>query len=109
MDDKKSDFLYGERSIYKISADPFCLTTTHAKEDTKANKVWDNGNVLRIEVLESNNRYSSYLTTEGFASRNGSKYGWETAFEMIYPDPDDLNEDDTKAGLNKFDPNSKFA
>lgn len=109
MDDKKSDFLYGERSIYKISADPFCLTTTHAKEDTKANKIWDNKNVLRIEVLESNNRYSSYMSTEGFASRNGSKYGWETAFEMIYPDPDDLDEEDTKAGLNKFDPNSKFA
>ena len=109
MDDKKSDFLYGERSIYKIPADPFCLTTTHAKDDTKDNKVWDNGNVLRIEVLESNNKYSSYTTTDGFASRNGNRYGWETAFEMIYPDPDDIQEDDTKAGTDKFDPNSKFA
>ena len=109
MDDKKSDFLYGERSIYKIPADPFCLTTTHAKDDTKANKVWDNGNVLRMEVLEINNQYSSYITTNGFTSRNGDKYGWETAFEMIYPDPDDIEAEDTAAGISKFDPNSKFA
>ena len=109
MDDKKSDFLYGERSIYKVPADPFCLTTTHAKDDTKANKIWDNGNVLRIEVLESNNRYSSYTTTSGFNERNGNRYGWETAFEMIYPDPDDIEAEDTAAGMSKFDPNSKFA
>ena len=108
MEDKKSDFLYGERSIYKIPTDPFCLTITHAKDDTSDNKIWDNGNVLRIEVLESNNRYSSYMSTEGFTQRNGSRYGWESAFEMIYPDPDDIEKDDLKNGLTKFDSNSKF-
>lgn len=109
MDDKKSDFLYGERSIYKIPADPFCLTTIHAKDDTKENKVWDNKNVLRMEVLESNNNYSSYMSTEGFTDRQGSRYGWESAFEIIYPDPDDLDAEDAKLGIDKFNPNSKYA
>jgi hypothetical protein len=29
MDDKKSDFTYGERSIYAVPKDPFCLTNTY--------------------------------------------------------------------------------
>lgn len=103
MDDKKSDFLYGERSIYKIPADPFCLTTIHAKDDTSSNKIWNNNNVLRIEVLESNHRYSSYMSTEGFTTKTGNKYGWETAFEMIYPDGDDLKKEDAEKGTNKFE------
>ena len=87
MDDKKSDFLYGERSIYKIPEDPFCLTVQHAKDDTKSNLIWDNDNVLRMEVIESNNAYSSYITpiTSGSTA-------WKNAFEMIYPDPDDLED-----------------
>jgi hypothetical protein len=108
MDDKKSDFLYGERSIYKIPTDPFCLTTIHAKDDTSDNKVWTNDNVLRIEVLESNNQYSSYMSTNGFEDRSGSRFGWESAFEMIYPDPDDIQESDAKKGKTKFDSDSKF-
>lgn len=112
MEDKKSDFLYGERSIYKIPSDPFCLTTTHAKDDTKDNKIWDNGNVLRIEVIESNNVYSSYITSNGFTDIEnivnpttneitGRRYKWEKAFELIYPDPDDFEDD-------KFQQNSEF-
>jgi hypothetical protein len=31
MDDKKSDYLYGERSIYKFASDPFCLTEDYRK------------------------------------------------------------------------------
>lgn len=108
MEDKKSDFNYGERSIYKIPTDPFCLTVTHAKDDTNANKIWNNNNTLRMEVLESNNTYSSYMSFEGFTSKVGNRYGWESAFEMIYPDPDDIISDDTKNGLTKFDQNSKF-
>jgi hypothetical protein len=103
MEDKKSDFLYGERSIYKIPNDPFCLTVPHVDDDTDENKIWDNKDVLRIEVLESNNSYSSYMSTEGFTQRNGSKYGWESSFEMVYPDPDDIEKDDKKKGLTKFD------
>lgn len=35
-------------------------------------------------------------------------YNWEQAFELIYPDEDDVAEDDAKAGIDKFNPNSKF-
>ena len=71
MEDKKSDYCYGERSIYKVATDPFCMTVTHKDDDTKANCIWDNKNVLRIEVLNVNDRYSSYTTTEGFDAFNG--------------------------------------
>jgi hypothetical protein len=109
MEDKKSDYSYGERSIYKVAADPFCLTVTHKDEDTKNNRIWSNENVLRIEVLNVNDRYSSYETTDGFETFAGGKYGCEDSFEMIYPDPDDVDEDDQAAGVPKSSPDSKFA
>jgi len=109
MEDKKSDYCYGERSIYKVATDPFCLTVTHKDEDTSENRIWDNGDVLRIEVLNPNDRYSSYETTEGFETFSNGMYGWEESFELIYPDPDDIKDDDTKSGMSKENPDSKFA
>ena len=116
MDDKKSDFCFGERSIYAVPSDPFCLTNTHKDDDTDANLLWDNNNVLRIEVVGSNVPFTSYMTHQGFTDiitveSNGKtvrKYNWEEAFEMIYPDEDDLEEDDAKKGIDKFNPNSKY-
>lgn len=66
MDDKKSDYNYGERSIYAVPSDPFCLTNTHKDEDTKANRVWSNSDVLRIEVVGSNVPFTSYMTHNNF-------------------------------------------
>ena len=118
MDDKKSDYTYGERSIYAVPSDPFCLTDTYKKSDTKENRVWDNGGVLRIEVVGSNIPFSSYMTDTNFDSivevvdeTTGNvtrRYNWEQAFELIYPDEDDIAEDDAKEGMDKFNPNSKF-
>lgn len=118
MDDKKSDYNFGERSIYAVPADPFCLTQTHKSEDTKENRVWNNNNVLRIEVVGSNVPFTSYMTDTNFerieevvddtSGKTTRMYNWEQAFELIYPDADDVEEDDAKAGLTKFDPNSKF-
>jgi hypothetical protein len=118
MDDKKSDFCYGERSIYAVPSDPFCLTNTHKDDDTDANLVWDNGNVLRIEVVGSNVPFSSFMTHNGFTNiievedevthKVTRKYAWEQAFEMVYPDEDDIQEDDAKKGIDKFNPNSKY-
>lgn len=118
MDDKKSDFCYGERSIYAVPSDPFCLTNTHKDDDTNDNLVWDNGNVLRVEVVGSNVPFSSYMTHNGFTNiveiedevthKVTRKYAWEQAFEMIYPDDDDIAEDDAKKGMDKFNPNSKY-
>lgn len=85
MDDKKSDFCFGERSIYGVPSDPFCLTNTHKDDDTSSNLVWDNKDVLRIEVVGSNVPFTSYMTHAGFTdivsveSGNNTirKYNWE--------------------------------
>ena len=118
MDDKKSDYTYGERSIYAVPSDPFCLTTTYKNEDTNENRVWSNENVLRIEVVGSNVPFSSYMTDQGFediveiqdqATGNITRmYNWEQVFELIYPDEDDIEKDDAKNGIDKFNPNSKY-
>lgn len=115
MEDKKSDFCYGERSIYKTSKnDPFCLTIPYKSGDSKANIIWNNNKVLRIEVLAVNSPYSSYLTSDGIedivydANSNPLVYKWEQDFEMIYPDPDDL-EGSSSDGTDKFGSNSKYA
>ena len=123
MEDKKSDFNYGERSIYKADPkDPFCLKTANKKGDSDANKVWDNSNVLQIEVVNVNTAFTSYMSdtvtefgeTRDFMSivepqsqqsqeqQEGEEqeptqeilserhYRWEEDFEMIYPDPEDI-------------------
>lgn len=123
MEDKKSDFNYGERSIYAVPSDPFCLTNTHKDDDTVQNRVWSNSNVLRVEVIGSNVPFTSYMTHNGFTDIvtreeldvNGnptgktiSLYNWENAFELVYPDGDDIAEDDAKSGIDKFNPNSKY-
>ena len=131
MDDKKSDHIYGERSIYYFGNgnDPFVLKTENTKngpngkQDTSDHCVWDNNKVLRIEVVLPNTRLSSYMDfnitdTDGSQhsctdikydeSGNPTNYYWEDYFEMIYPDEDDIEEDDAKNGLTKYNSNSKF-
>ena len=68
MEDKSSDYCYGERSIYNVAKDPFCLTTPHKNDDSDANKIWDNKNVLRFEVLDINSAYTSYMSNTGFTN-----------------------------------------
>lgn len=131
MEDKKSDFNYGERSIYRADpSDPFCLKLENKKADTAANRIWDNNNVLRIEVLDINDVFTSYMnwvkdgesfdadipeeieeTTDpetGIVTRSVKErhYHWEESFEMIYPDPDDIKAD--TAAEEKFGVQSKF-
>lgn len=122
MDDKKSDFNYGERSIYNVVSDPFCLTELHKNDDTKANLGWDNKNVLRVEVVGSNTTYTSYMSHDGFTDIEnivdeetgeitGRRYKWERDFEMIYPDEEDLTAYDSKKPnriIDKFDPQSEY-
>lgn len=66
MDDKKSDHVYGERSIYytEDTSDPFCLKTKNKKLDTKENRVWDNSKVLQIEVVYPNSPLTSYVSKQ---------------------------------------------
>ena len=117
MDDKKSDFTYGERSIYNADPkDPFCLKVENKDNDTDDYKVWDNTNVLRIEVLNINTLFTSYMNDHDennidFEARipqsTGDIFRWEQDFEMIYPDPDDL-EGKPEKGTDKWGVNSKF-
>ena len=64
MDDKKSDFVYGERSIYNTDdqTDPFCLKIDNSKKDKNDAKVWDNDKVLQIEVVYPNSPLTSYTS-----------------------------------------------
>ena len=124
MDDKKSDFNWGERSIYNLPYDPFCMTVDNKDADDANNRIWNNKNVLRIEVINIDNVFTSYMSTvddDGIAfdaplpNVNNGIYRWEQDFEVIYPDPDDLgghtigydpvkgktyNTDTTKFGAN---------
>jgi len=85
--------------------------------------VWDNKNVLRIEVVGSNVPFTSYMTHDNFDSivevqqldANGEPtgntvrmYNWEQVFEMVYPDDGDIAADDAADGIDKFNPNSKY-
>ena len=137
MDDKKSDYLYGERSIYSFgdNSDPFVMNIdntkngVNGKQDVAENRVWNNKDVLQIEIVLPNTQVTSYLSMnvpttmelddEGnVISTGGSmvdcrtikydaktsqplKYYWEDYFEMIYPDPDDIEE-------GKFNNDSEF-
>lgn len=64
MDDKKSDHIYGERSIYYTDdpSDPFCLKIENSKKDKNVNKVWDNDKVLQIEVVYPNSPLTGYVS-----------------------------------------------
>lgn len=101
MDDKKADYIYGERSIYNIPTDPFCLLEANKDKDTSENCLWDNKNVLQIEVLNIDSQFVDYrgwTDSDGndFDSEIGpdekyiTKVNWEKDFELIYPDKDDI-------------------
>lgn len=140
MDDKKSDYTFGERSIYSFgnNTDPFVMNIDNTKngkngkQDTKENRVWSNSDVLRVEVVLPNYELTSYMDfnvaanytideqgnvqtgagttvpcTDIKVDGNNKQVGyyWEDFFDLIYPDPDDLEEE---AGVTKFDENSEF-
>ena len=121
MDDKKSDYLYGERSIYDCPNDPYCFD--HDKDEW--NVLWDNSNVTRFEYLSNTHPLSidaprgvqdffrppqmftpdddeqEVETTPGGGESSGAvssdaTYDFEQALELIYPDIDDLR------GKNKW-------
>lgn len=133
MDDKKSDYVYGERSIYYTDdpSDPFCLKVKNKKLDTKANQVWDNKNVLQIEVVYPNSPLTSYVSKqvaseytlteddvlvpapnatikrfdepiERDQNNRPTLYQWEQHFELIYPDKEDIVDKNDNFSPEKF-------
>lgn len=131
MDDKKSDYVYGERSIYLTDdiTDPFCLKIDNKKKDKSENKVWDNKDVLQVEVVYPNSPLTSYssksiassytldendnLIPSGEQHRfddpyttdqsgKTTSYYWEQHFELIYPDKEDIVDDNNNFSLMNF-------
>jgi hypothetical protein len=124
MDDKKSDYTYGQRSIYKVvdskngtnnAQDPFCV-----KRDQEGNplwdeddgyKIWDNNKVLRIECLSVNSTLADFRGYTADNSRRrfddfisgsdeeSTSIGWEEDFELVYPEKEEITTN------KRFDPN----
>ena len=115
MDDKKSDYTYGQRSIYKIQGqsgtnnanDPFCVkrdpeTGEAIWEEDEGTKIWDNSNVLRIECTSVNSTLSDFRGTIADNSKRrfdhtilgdsdlNTSIGWEEDFELIYPEKEEI-------------------
>jgi len=110
MEDKKSDYLYGERSIYDNPNDPFLLNSK--KKDADGNvlyeRVWDNKNALQIEILRNTNEISMFMSDKTFwnpTKVDGVQWRWEQAFEFIYPDKEDMDAATYKANALIFEQN----
>jgi len=75
MDDKKSDYTFGQRSIYKVEKsgtdnanDPFCVksdpkTGESIWNEKNGTKIWNNDKVLRIECLSVNSTLADFRGT----------------------------------------------
>ena len=55
--------------------------------------------IVEIEELDINGDPTGKVTR---------MYNWEQAFELVYPDEDDLLEKDAKNGIDKFNPASSY-
>ena len=124
MDDKKSDYTYGQRSIYKVedrqygtnnANDPFCVKMssegTSLWDEKNGTKIWDNDNVLRIECLSVNstladfrgdtadNSHRRYDNVVLGTNEDNTSIGWEEDFELVYPEKEEITTSKV------FDPN----
>ena len=125
MDDKKSDYTYGQRSIYKVdntqsgtnnANDPFCIkrdpkTGDSIWDEKSGTKIWDNDKVLRIECLSVNSTLADFRGVNADNSgrrfdnvilgttENDTSIGWEEDFELVYPEKEEITSS------KKFDPN----
>ena len=125
MDDKKSDYTYGQRSIYKIEKsgtnnanDPFCVkrdpqTGESIWDEKSGSKIWNNDKVLRIECLSVNSTLADFRGTT--ADNSGRRFdnvilgtnedntsiGWEEDFELVYPEKEEITTS-KQFDANKF-------
>jgi hypothetical protein len=123
-DYKKSDYTYGQRSIYKVedpqsgtnnASDPFCVKMssegTSLWNEKNGIKIWDNDNVLRIECLSVNstladfrgdtadNSHRRYDNVVLGTNEDNTSIGWEEDFELVYPEKEEITTSKV------FDPN----
>ena len=115
MDDKKSDYTYGQRSIYKVddlqsgtnnANDPFCVKRSQSGDslwdEDNGIKIWDNDKVLRIECLSVNSTLADFRGTVADNSQRAfdnvilgtneedTSIGWEEDFELVYPEKEEI-------------------
>jgi hypothetical protein len=63
---------------------------------------------MDFNVTDTDNSIHPCTDIKYDENRNPLQYYWEDYFEIVYPDEDDIAEDDAKKNLNKFNPESKF-
>lgn len=120
MDDKKTDYEYGERSIYQgfgDDTDPFVMCRRNIpqsdknpdgqrpagseKYDKAKYRIWNNNQVVRIEMLDPDGNEVNFITEPQGCPENPYWIVWDqdranrtanTSFEIIYPDIDDMTD-----------------
>ena len=96
MEEKKANYANGMHSIYSGldsdgNADPFGFKSTKTGD-----KLWDNVNCHQFEFLRSTSNIELFLDDADWDEDK------ETAFELVYPDEDDLTPEELSAEWNKF-------
>lgn len=133
MDDKKADYIYGQRSIYKVenvqsgannSNDPFCVkrdpqTGESLWDEDNGIKIWDNDKVLRIECLSVNSTLADFRGVIADNSKrrfdniiygeneDSTSIGWEEDFELVYPEKEEITTSkkfDSRKFVNTVNP-----
>ena len=96
MEEKKANYANGMHSIYsgldsKGNPDPFGFNSSKTGV-----KLWDNANCHQMEFLRSSEYLELFLSEDAWDTRK------EDAFELIYPDEDDLTPTEVDAEWDKF-------
>ena len=96
MEEKKANYANGMHSIYsgldaKGNPDPFGFNSSKTGV-----KLWDNANCHQMEFLRSSEYLELFLSEDAWSTRK------EDAFELIYPDEDDLTPAEVDAEWDKF-------
>lgn len=89
MEEKKSNYANGMRSIYDKIATDGTLDPYDFKSGNKGIRLWDNDGCRQMENLR-NDIYTLFTSKSGWDTSSSAR---EMAYEMIYPDPDDVVAD----------------
>lgn len=96
MEEKKANYANGMHSIYsgldsKGNPDPFGFNSSKT-----GTKLWDNAGCHQMEFLRSSEYLELFLSEDAWDTRR------EDAFELVYPDEDDLTPTEIDAEWDKF-------
>lgn len=89
MEEKKANYANGMRSIYDKIATDGTLDPYDFKSGAKGTRLWDNDGCRQVENLR-NDIYTLFTSANGWDANASAR---EMAYELIYPDPDDIIAD----------------